>query len=159
MVPKSEHEAQLAENISVSWIYCLTKLFSHVESSSGSLDCRTLDRIHLKPRMHRSVCGFHSPELGGSCLVRHMRNWAECSNLAVSCANEYCGIFLQNCWAVRYRFPSFWSHGRNQVGNEILPWYYTYKVMTYICIGTLGLSLRYHLKKDSRSPYISSSDW
>lgn len=28
----------------------------------------TLDRIHLKPGMHRSVCGFHSPELGGSCF-------------------------------------------------------------------------------------------
>ena len=39
--PKSEHEARLAENISVSWIYCLTKFFSSVEGSSRSLNCRT----------------------------------------------------------------------------------------------------------------------
>lgn len=26
-----------------------------------------LDGFHKKPGMHRSVCGFHSAELGGSC--------------------------------------------------------------------------------------------
>ena len=29
---------------------------------------QVLDRLHLKPGMHRSVCGFHSPDLGGSCF-------------------------------------------------------------------------------------------
>ena len=41
VVPKSEHEARLAENISVSWIHCLIKLFSPVEGSGRSLNCRT----------------------------------------------------------------------------------------------------------------------
>lgn len=27
-----------------------------------------LDKLHEKPGMHRSVCGFHSTELGGSCF-------------------------------------------------------------------------------------------
>jgi glycerol 2-dehydrogenase (NADP+) len=29
---------------------------------------QVLDQLHLKPGMHRSVCGFHSLELGGSCF-------------------------------------------------------------------------------------------
>jgi len=41
VVPKSEHEARLAENISVSWIRCITKLFSPEEGSCRSLNCRT----------------------------------------------------------------------------------------------------------------------
>lgn len=28
-----------------------------------------LDALHTKPGMHRSVCGFHSPDLGGSCFA------------------------------------------------------------------------------------------
>lgn len=31
-------------------------------------DIRLLDKIHEEPGMHRSVCGFHSPKLGGSCF-------------------------------------------------------------------------------------------
>ena len=29
---------------------------------------KDLDMFHKKPGMHRSVCGFHSAELGGSCF-------------------------------------------------------------------------------------------
>lgn len=28
----------------------------------------SLDSFHKKPGMHRSVCGFHSAELSGSCF-------------------------------------------------------------------------------------------
>ena len=37
-----------------------------VNLSVGEMDA--LDRFHDRPGMHRSVCGFHSPELGGSCF-------------------------------------------------------------------------------------------
>ncbi|KAH0579830.1 hypothetical protein H2248_002658 [Termitomyces sp. 'cryptogamus'] len=54
VIPKSEHEDRLAVNLSI------------IELSND--DMEVLDRLHLKPGMHRSVCGFHSPELGGSCF-------------------------------------------------------------------------------------------
>ena len=31
-------------------------------------EMEALDRFYMQPGMHRSVCGFHSAELGGSCF-------------------------------------------------------------------------------------------
>jgi len=54
VIPKTVHEERLRENL------------QNVDLSSGEMD--TLDSFHKKPGMHRSVCGFHSAELGGSCF-------------------------------------------------------------------------------------------
>ncbi|KAF5381726.1 hypothetical protein D9615_005473 [Tricholomella constricta] len=54
VIPKSENVDRLKKNISL------------IELTSE--DMHTLNKFHEKPNMHRSVCGFHSPELGGSCF-------------------------------------------------------------------------------------------
>lgn len=54
VIPKTENKKRLKENIS------LIELMPD--------DMHTLDKLHEKPGMHHSVCGFHSPELGGSCF-------------------------------------------------------------------------------------------
>ncbi|KXN85649.1 Putative reductase 1 [Leucoagaricus sp. SymC.cos] len=76
IVPKSEHEERLIENITVSPAKLVLYFGRCAEPSSlfsqivelPSHDMETLDKLHLKPGMHRSVCGFHSAELGGSCF-------------------------------------------------------------------------------------------
>ncbi|KLO11939.1 Aldo/keto reductase, partial [Schizopora paradoxa] len=54
VIPKSVHEERLRENLQL------------VELSEEEM--ATLDAFHMKPGMHHSVCGFHSPDLGGSCF-------------------------------------------------------------------------------------------
>jgi len=54
VIPKSVHETHQKENLT------LIKLQEN--------DMRILDDLHLQPGMHRSVCGFHSSDLGGSCF-------------------------------------------------------------------------------------------
>ncbi|KAK2464143.1 hypothetical protein APHAL10511_003836 [Amanita phalloides] len=54
VIPKTKREARLRENISLV--------------SLTDEEMRVLDAIHKAPDMHRSVCGFHSPEMGGSCF-------------------------------------------------------------------------------------------
>ncbi|KAH9838083.1 Aldo/keto reductase [Rhodofomes roseus] len=53
VIPKTVHAERLKENIQL------------VQLSAAEME--TLDRFHQKPGMHRSVCGFHSAEFGGSC--------------------------------------------------------------------------------------------
>ncbi|PFH47760.1 hypothetical protein AMATHDRAFT_77044 [Amanita thiersii Skay4041] len=54
VIPKTEKEERLKEN------------FGLVELESQ--DVKELDGLHNEPGMHRSVCGFHSSERGGSCF-------------------------------------------------------------------------------------------
>ncbi|KAF7317772.1 Aado keto reductase [Mycena kentingensis (nom. inval.)] len=54
VIPKSTKDARLRENLAL------------VKLSADEMN--VLDDLHLKPGMHRSVCGFHSPDLGGSCF-------------------------------------------------------------------------------------------
>ncbi|KAF8325937.1 Aldo/keto reductase [Amanita rubescens] len=54
VIPKTEREDRMKENIKL------------VELSDE--DMRVLDGIHEEPGMHKSVCGFHSSKLGGSCF-------------------------------------------------------------------------------------------
>lgn len=54
VIPKSESKEHLKNNISL------------IELTPN--DMKALDKLHEKPGMHHSVCGFHSSELGGSCF-------------------------------------------------------------------------------------------
>ncbi|KAH9847884.1 Aldo/keto reductase [Lenzites betulinus] len=54
VIPKTLHPARLEENMKL------------VQLSAAEMD--VLDRLHSKEGMHRSVCGFHSAALGGSCF-------------------------------------------------------------------------------------------
>ncbi|KAI0352624.1 Aldo/keto reductase [Trametes cingulata] len=54
VVPKTLHASRMRENLEL------------VQLSKEEMDA--LDKFHTKPGMHRSVCGFHSPALGGSCF-------------------------------------------------------------------------------------------
>ncbi|KIJ34294.1 hypothetical protein M422DRAFT_213220 [Sphaerobolus stellatus SS14] len=54
VIPKTEKEERLKENLKVVRL--------------TSVQMHSLDALHRKPGMHRSVCGFHSAELGGSCF-------------------------------------------------------------------------------------------
>ncbi|EJF64600.1 Aldo/keto reductase [Dichomitus squalens LYAD-421 SS1] len=53
VIPKTVHATRMRENL---------QLFNLTQA-----DMEALDAFHKKPGMHRSVCGFHSAELGGSC--------------------------------------------------------------------------------------------
>ncbi|KAJ6576704.1 Aldo/keto reductase [Mycena vulgaris] len=54
VIPKTSNHERLREN--------MTLIYLSVE------EMLVLDRLHEKPGMHRSVCGFHSSDLGGSCF-------------------------------------------------------------------------------------------
>ncbi|KAK7460530.1 hypothetical protein VKT23_009251 [Stygiomarasmius scandens] len=54
VIPKSVGEERMKENLRLI----------HLDEESIS----TLGNLHKKEGMHRSVCGFHSTELGGSCF-------------------------------------------------------------------------------------------
>ncbi|KAI0632007.1 Aldo/keto reductase [Trametes polyzona] len=54
VIPKTLHVARLKENLEL------------VHLTAEEMDI--LDRLHKKPGMHRSVCGFHASALGGSCF-------------------------------------------------------------------------------------------
>lgn len=54
VMPKSVDPTRLKQNLSL------------IELTPDEM--HRLDEIHLKPGMHRSVCGFHSSDLGGSCF-------------------------------------------------------------------------------------------
>ncbi|KAI0710093.1 Aldo/keto reductase [Earliella scabrosa] len=54
VIPKTLSPARLKENLEL------------IPLSAAEMDA--LDQLHEKPGMHRSVCGFHLPELGGSCF-------------------------------------------------------------------------------------------
>ncbi|KAL0947736.1 hypothetical protein HGRIS_013819 [Hohenbuehelia grisea] len=54
VIPKSGNQERLKENF---------ELLSLTSDEAG-----ILDTLHEQPDMHRSVCGFHSPSLGGSCF-------------------------------------------------------------------------------------------
>ncbi|KAK7028270.1 Aado keto reductase [Favolaschia claudopus] len=54
VIPKTTKEERLRDNLVL------------VELSSEEMTA--LDNLHLSPGMHRSVCGFHSTDLGGSCF-------------------------------------------------------------------------------------------
>jgi glycerol 2-dehydrogenase (NADP+) len=54
VIPKAEREDRMKQNISLV----------HLTRE----EMRVLDKLHEKAGMHRSVCGFHSTELGGSCF-------------------------------------------------------------------------------------------
>ncbi|KAI0761639.1 Aldo/keto reductase [Trametes elegans] len=54
VVPKTVRAERMAENLQ------LVRLSAE--------EVGVLDRLHAEPGMHRSVCGFHSGELGGSCF-------------------------------------------------------------------------------------------
>ncbi|KAI0673938.1 Aldo/keto reductase [Trametes maxima] len=54
VIPKTINGARMREN---------TEL---VQLSAAEMS--VLNQLHTKSGMHRSVCGFHSPELGGSCF-------------------------------------------------------------------------------------------
>ncbi|KAJ7668657.1 Aldo/keto reductase [Mycena polygramma] len=54
VIPKTANHARLRENT--------TLVDLSVEEMA------VLDTLHRKPGMHRSVCGFHSSDLGGSCF-------------------------------------------------------------------------------------------
>ncbi|KAL5531103.1 hypothetical protein ACEPAG_3979 [Sanghuangporus baumii] len=54
VIPKTLNEERLKENITL------------IDLSSSEMS--VLNQIHQKPGMHRSVCGFHSSEFGGSCF-------------------------------------------------------------------------------------------
>ncbi|KAL5536563.1 hypothetical protein ACEPAF_385 [Sanghuangporus sanghuang] len=53
-IPKTLNEERLKENITLVDL--------------GPNEMSVLNGFHQKPGMHRSVCGFHSSELGGSCF-------------------------------------------------------------------------------------------
>ncbi|KAJ7270964.1 hypothetical protein C8J57DRAFT_1065201, partial [Mycena rebaudengoi] len=54
VIPKTSNHERLKEN--------MTLIYLSVE------EMLVLDRLHEKPGMHRSICGFHSSDLGGSCF-------------------------------------------------------------------------------------------
>ncbi|KAH9923661.1 Aldo/keto reductase [Fomitopsis serialis] len=54
VIPKTVHTERLKENLQL------------VHLSAAEME--TLDRFYRRPGSHRSVCGFHSAELGGSCF-------------------------------------------------------------------------------------------
>ncbi|KAJ7204671.1 Aldo/keto reductase [Mycena pura] len=54
VIPKTSNHERLRENI--------TLIHLSVE------EMLVLNRLHEKPGMHRSICGFHSSDLGGSCF-------------------------------------------------------------------------------------------
>ncbi|ESK94052.1 aado keto reductase [Moniliophthora roreri MCA 2997] len=54
VIPKTVQEERLKENIQLL--------------SLSTSDMEILNNLYRKPGMHRSICGFHSPELGGSCF-------------------------------------------------------------------------------------------
>ncbi|KAJ6582269.1 Aldo/keto reductase [Mycena capillaripes] len=54
IIPKTSNHERLREN--------MTLIYLSVE------EMLVLDRLHEKPGMHRSICGFHSSDLGGSCF-------------------------------------------------------------------------------------------
>ncbi|KAI0336214.1 Aldo/keto reductase [Cubamyces sp. BRFM 1775] len=54
VIPKTVHPMRLKENLQL-------KLLSAAEMD-------VLDNFHKKPGMHRSMCGFHTSEMGGSCF-------------------------------------------------------------------------------------------
>jgi len=94
VVPKYEYEARLVENISVSWIYYLTKFFSSVEGSGISLNCRMLICWHWIELTWNPRCIVRSVDSTllnqeARALVGHMSNLAGSSNRVVSCANEW----------------------------------------------------------------------
>lgn len=70
VVPKSVDPVRLAQNLSVSISDFSRYLSNQMEQliKLTPTEMRRLDEIHHKPGMHRSVCGFHSSELGGSCF-------------------------------------------------------------------------------------------
>jgi len=55
VIPKAVHGYKLRENL---------QQIAHLTA----LEMEALDGLHKEPGMHRSVCGFHSPDLGGSCF-------------------------------------------------------------------------------------------
>ncbi|KAJ4002121.1 Aldo/keto reductase [Lentinula boryana] len=54
VIPKSTHELRMKENLTLIAL--------------DNEDMQILDDLYRQPGMHRSVCGFHSSELGGSCF-------------------------------------------------------------------------------------------
>ncbi|KAJ7838723.1 Aldo/keto reductase [Mycena olivaceomarginata] len=62
VIPKTSNHERLREN--------MTLIYLSVE------EMLVLDRLHEKPGMHRSICGFHSSDLGGSALGGHMNSLA-----------------------------------------------------------------------------------
>ena len=77
VIPKTVHPERLEENLQVTpdTSFVARHKVNHkhlrfalqvVNLSVGEMDA--LDRFHDRPGMHRSICGFHSPELGGSCF-------------------------------------------------------------------------------------------
>ncbi|KAJ3758199.1 Aldo/keto reductase [Lentinula raphanica] len=54
VIPKSTHEARMKENLTLV--------------SLDHEEMQVLNNFHRQSGMHRSVCGFHSSELGGSCF-------------------------------------------------------------------------------------------
>lgn len=48
-------------------LFMLTYLRTGQVVDLSDEEMAALDGFHKKPGMHRSVCGFHSAELGGSC--------------------------------------------------------------------------------------------
>ncbi|KAG7097507.1 hypothetical protein E1B28_004849 [Marasmius oreades] len=54
VIPRTLHEERMKQNMRLLTL--------------SDEDMHVLDGLHLKPGMHRSVCGFHSSDLGGSCF-------------------------------------------------------------------------------------------
>lgn len=73
VIPKTVREERLRENLEVLVILSpqlivLTQRCSEETLHLTAAEMLSLDKLHLEPGMHHSVCGFHSPELGGSCF-------------------------------------------------------------------------------------------
>ncbi|KAL0568329.1 hypothetical protein V5O48_013663 [Marasmius crinis-equi] len=54
VIPKTVHEDRMRQNLQLVTL--------------SDDDMYVLNELHKKPGMHRSLCGFHSSELGGSCF-------------------------------------------------------------------------------------------
>ncbi|KZT64358.1 Aldo/keto reductase [Daedalea quercina L-15889] len=73
VIPKTVHAERLKENLQVIFSVPFCGGPDDLEHSGqlvhlSAAEMETLDQFHGKPGMHRSVCGFHSAELGGSCF-------------------------------------------------------------------------------------------
>ncbi|KAJ3002430.1 hypothetical protein NUW54_g5852 [Trametes sanguinea] len=76
VIPKSLNPTRLQENLRVSAPtftacqqdarYSRTRFEQLIELNTSEMDA--LNNLHKKPGMHRSMCGFHSQALGGSCF-------------------------------------------------------------------------------------------
>lgn len=78
VIPKTVRPERLEENLQVGntrslllWKGRTLTRILHVAPQLVNLSAAEMDalgRIHDRPGLHRSVCGFHSAELGGSCF-------------------------------------------------------------------------------------------